>query len=86
MVIVSFKPKIPEDCNALRSASESIKQNSREGTLDLPSFFRYKHITSLKNHLSLAQGESLIHWFRGNFCGRVCFDLPVERISFVCSH
>ena len=25
----------------------------------------------------------LLVW--GNFCGRVCFDLPVERISFVCN-
>ena len=29
--------------------------------LDLP--FRCKHITSLKNQLSLAEDESLPHWF-----------------------
>ena len=86
MVIVSFKPKIPENYNAFCSASESNKQDPRDRTSDLPSCFRYKHITSLKNHLSLAQGESLPHWFQGNFCGRVCFGLPLERISFVCSH
>ena len=59
MVIVSAKPKILDDYNAFCSASESNKQNLRERSLDLPSLFRYKHIASLKNHLSLAQGESL---------------------------
>ena len=68
------------------TAPESNKQNPRDRTFDLPSFFRYKHVTSLKTHLLLAQGESLPYWFRGNFCGRVCFDLLVERIFFVCSH
>ena len=58
----------------------------QDRTLDLPASFCYKDIASLKNNLSLAEGESLPYWFRGNFCGRVCFDLPVERISFVCSH
>ena len=37
-----------------------------------------------ENHLSFARGESLSYWFRGNLCDRVCFDLPVERIFFVC--
>ena len=85
MVIVSSKPKIPEKCNAFCPTSKANKQNLRDGTLDLPFFFFYKHITSLKNPLSLAQGANLPYWFRGNFCGRVCFDLPVERNSFVCS-
>ena len=58
----------------------------RDRTLDLPFFFRYKHIISLKNHLSLAQSESLPYWFQYKFYGRVCFDLPVERISFFCNH
>ena len=66
MVIVSFKRKIPENYNACCSVTESKKQNPRERTLNLPFFFRYKHITCLKNHLSLAQGESLPYWFRGN--------------------
>ena len=52
----------------------------------ITTFFRYEHTTSLKNHISLAQGESLPLWFQGNFCGGVCFDLVVERFSFVCSH
>ena len=63
MVIVSFKPKILENYNAFCSASGSNKQNPRDRTLDLPFFFHYNHITSLKNHLSLAQSESLPYWF-----------------------
>ena len=81
MVIVSFQPYIPKDYNAFCSATESKKQNPRERTLDLPFLFRYKHITSLKSHLSLAHSESFSFRFRGNFHGCVCFDLPVERIS-----
>ena len=38
-------------------------------------------ITSFKSHRLLAKGESLPYLFRGNFFDRVCFDLPVERIS-----
>ena len=85
MIIVSLKPKIPENYNAFCSATESNKQNPRAKTLALPLFFPYKHITSLKNHHSRAQGESLPYWFRFNFCSRVCLDLPVERIFFGCS-
>ena len=48
VVIVSFKPKIPENYKVSCCASESNKETSRDRTLDLPSFFRYKHITSLK--------------------------------------
>ena len=58
MVIVSFKPKIPLNCSAFCSASEANKQNSRDRVLDLPLFFLYKHITSLKNHLLLARSEN----------------------------
>ena len=76
---------IPENYSAFCSASESNKRNARHRIVDLPFFFRYRHITALKNHLSLAQGESFSFWFHSNFCGRVCFVLPVERISFVCS-
>ena len=72
-MIVSFKPQIPEKNNSFCSASESNKQNPRDRTLDLPFFFRYKHISSLENHLSLAEGylgdhtqdskgESLLYW------------------------
>ena len=46
-----------------------------------------KHIANFsKKPLSLARGETLPYWFRGKFCGHVCFELPVERISFFCSH
>ena len=72
--------------NSYSSAPESSKQNPRERILDLHFFFHHKHIASLKNHLSLAKGESLPYWLRGNFCGHVCFDLLVERIYAVCSH
>ena len=53
--------------SALCSASESNKQNLRDRILDLPLFFRYKHITSLKNLPSPAPNESLPYWFQGNF-------------------
>ena len=54
--------------------------------LDLPFLFRYKHMTSLKSHLSSGQRESLPYWYRGNLCGHVCFDLLLERIAFAYSH
>ena len=47
MVIVSFKPKIHKNYNAFCVASESNEQETRDKTLDLPFFFRYKHITAL---------------------------------------
>ena len=59
MVIVLFKPKMSENYGAFCSASESSKQNLRDRTLESPSFFHYKCITSLKNYLSVAQGRSL---------------------------
>ena len=37
---------------------ESRKQNPHDRTLNLPVFFRLKHITSLKNHPSSALRES----------------------------
>ena len=86
MIIVSATPKILENYNASCSATESNKPNPQERTFDLPFFFRYKHITSLKKHLSLARSERLPCWFRDNFCGCVCFDSLVDRISFVSSH
>ena len=85
VVIVSFKPQVTENYNAFSSASESNKQNPRDRTLDLHLCFRYKHIVSLESHLSFAQAESLPYWFQGNFCGHVCFDSLVERMSFVVS-
>ena len=67
MVIVLFEPKIPETNDAFCSASEANKQNPRDRTLDLPSFIRCEHITSLMNHILFAQGESLPYWFRATF-------------------
>ena len=49
------------------SAPESNKQNPRDRTFDLPFFFRYKRIPSLKNLPSPAPNESLRNWFQGNF-------------------
>ena len=73
-------------CNNYHTSPESNKQNSRDTTLDLTFFIRYKQKNSLENHLPLAQGERLFYLFRSNFYGRVCFDLPVERMSFICSY
>ena len=56
-----------QNCNALRSVSESNKQNAPDRTLDLPFFFHYEHITSLKNPPSPAPNESSPYWFQGNF-------------------
>ena len=39
---------------------------------------------SLPSHISCAQGDSLPCYFQGNFRSFVCFELLVERISFVC--
>ena len=59
MVIVSFKTKMPENYNVFCAAAESNKQDPRDRASDFPFFFRYKHITSLKDYLSLAHDESL---------------------------
>ena len=56
-----------QNWNPLCLVSESNKQNPRDRTLDLPFFFRYKHIPSLKNLPSPAPNESLPYWFQGNF-------------------
>ena len=49
------------------SAPESNRQNPPDKTMDLPFFFRYKDIASLKNVPSPAPSESLPYWFQGNF-------------------
>ena len=57
-------------CSDLRShssAPESNKQNPRDRTLDLPFFFRYEQIPSLKNFPLAALKGSLPYWFQGNF-------------------
>ena len=56
-----------KNLNALYCVSESNKQNPRDRTLDLPFFFRYKHIPSLKNLPSPAPNESLQYRFHDNF-------------------
>ena len=53
--------------NSYSSAPESKRQNLPDRTMDLPFFFRYKDIASLKNLPSLAPSENLPHWFQGNF-------------------
>ena len=70
--------------NSYSSAPESNKQNAPDRTLGIHFFFCFKHITSLKNLPSPSPSESLPYWFQGNFCGCVCFETLVERISFVC--
>ena len=58
---------MPKCYNAFCSAFESNEQNLQDRALNLPFFFRYEHITSLKNHLSLAQGKSLSYLFGATF-------------------
>ena len=53
--------------NSSSSAPESNRPNLREEFLELPFFFRLKHVTSLKNLPSPAPSESLPYWFQGNF-------------------
>ena len=53
--------------NSYSSALESNRQNPPYRTMDLPFFFRCKHIASRKNVPSLAPSEILPHWFQGNF-------------------
>ena len=48
MAIVLFKLRRSENHNAFYSASEANRQMSRDRTLDLLFFFRYKHIIILK--------------------------------------
>ena len=64
MVIVSIKPNISKNNNAFYSASASNKQNPQDGTLDLPFFFRYKHITSLKTTFRLHKARACPAGFR----------------------
>ena len=59
------------------STPESNKQNPRDRTLDLPFFFRYKHIPSLKSLPSSAPNESLPYWFQGNFVALFVFNAIV---------
>ena len=65
MVILSLKPKVPENYIVFCSASQSNKLNPRDRALDSPSFFRYKHIT--------------FHLHRMNVC-RTGFGATVETV------
>ena len=65
MVSASFMPEVRKNYCAFCSAAESNKQNSEDRTLDLPTCFRYKHITSMENDFSLVHGKSLPYWFLG---------------------
>ena len=69
-------------CSEVRShssAPESNKQNPRDRTLDLPFFFCYKHIPSLKNLPSPAPNESLPYWFHGNFAASFVFNFCLRE-------
>ena len=56
-----------------------------KSTLQISFSFLYKIMMSLKTRPSRAEGDSLSFSFQGNFCGFVCFEFLVERISFVTS-
>ena len=51
-------------------------KNPRGRTLDLPFFFCYKHIPSLKNLPLSSLNESLPYWFHGNFTASFVFNSP----------
>ena len=60
-------------------ALEPNKQNPRDRTLDLPFFFCYKHIPSLKNLPSPAPNESSPYWFQGNFAASFVFNFCLRE-------
>ena len=64
------------------TAPESNIQDPQGRTLDLPIFFRSKHRASLKNHLSLAQGEGLPYWLGATFAA--VFVLVYSLREFLC--
>ena len=68
---VSFKPKIPENCNTFCSASESYKQNPQDRTLDLPLFFCHQDITSLKTTFRLHKARVCLSAFGGTFAAMI---------------
>ena len=45
--------------NSYSAAPESTRQNAQDRTIDLPFFFHYKHLTSLKNNPSPTPTKSL---------------------------
>ena len=56
--------------NSYSSAPESSKQNPPDLTVDVPSFYHYGHITSLKDVPSPATSERLPHCFKATL--RLC--------------
>ena len=68
-----------QNCNALCLVSESNKQNPRDRTLDLPFFFRYKCIPSLKNLPSPAPNDSSPYWLQGNFAAPFVFNFCLRE-------
>ena len=63
--------------NSYSSTPESNKQNLRDRTLDLPFFFRYKHITSLITSLRPHQGRICRTDFRATL--RLCLGGGLEH-------
>ena len=62
-------------------APESSKQNPPDRTLDLPFFFHYEHITSLKNLPSPTSGESLPHWLQDNFAAMFALNYRLREFT-----
>ena len=73
---------IPHNYDASARLLNQIKEIRVTKLLDLPFVFRFKHITSLKNHIFACTRRELALLVWSNFCGPVCFDLLVERFSF----
>ena len=65
----------------------SNKQTAPDRTLDLFSFFVISTtlVYCLKTICHLHKARICLTGL-GQLCSRVCFDLLVERISFVCNH
>ena len=70
-------------CSDVRShstAPESNKKNPRDRTAHLPFFFRFKHISSLKNLPSPAPNDSLPYWFQGNFAALFALNFCLREL------
>ena len=63
------------------STPGSDKQNPPYRALDLPFFFRYNHITSLKKPFSPAPSESLPYWLQGNFAAMFVLNYWLKEFS-----
>ena len=67
--------------NHYSSAPEWNRQNPPDRTMDLPFFFRYKQITSLKKGPFARTNREFAMLVSGQLCSCCCFELLVERIS-----